>query len=135
LLLVPLLVGGCAVGPDYERPQQSAPPPSQWTNVAAEHQTMPLSDSDRLAMAAALPDSGVGDHWRWWTEFGDSTLNELVEESLLHNNNLAIAAGRVLEARALHGGSQSARWPTVEIGGTASRTKSSQGVFQFPVAP
>lgn len=134
-LIVPLLMTGCAVGPDYERPQQSAPLPGEWTDHAARQQTMPMSGEAQLSMAAALPDSNQGDNWRWWTEFADTTLNGLVDEALLHNNNLAVAAGRVLEARALHGGAQSARWPTVEIGGTAARGKTSQQLAVFPISP
>jgi multidrug efflux system outer membrane protein len=67
-------------------------------------------------------------HWRWWESFGDTTLNALVDDALVHNNNLTAAAGRVLEARALLGGAKAARWPTVEIGGFAGRTKSSEAL-------
>ncbi|MDH3589990.1 MAG: TolC family protein, partial [Gammaproteobacteria bacterium] len=37
---------------------------------------------------------------QWWQVFEDSTLNRLVEQAYLHNNNLKIAGLRVLEARA-----------------------------------
>jgi len=63
---------------------------------------------------------------RWWESFGDTTLNTLVETALVHNNDLAAAAGRVLEAEALLGGARSKQYPSVEIGGTAARSKSSE---------
>jgi len=104
-----LWVAGCSVGPDYVRPSLDTETPEQWT---------------RPTLAEALPDSGAN-HWRWWEAFGDTTLNTLVETSLVHNNDLAVAAGRVLEADALLGGAKSARLPSMEIGGAASRSKSS----------
>lgn len=127
LLIFPLLfllaISGCAVGPDYERPELRAPIPDEWT----EHANSP-------SLNAALPDSN-SDHWLWWTAFGDSTLNELVAEALAYNDDLATAAARVLEARALYGGARSTRWPTFEVGGTVARSKVSLPATQFPVSP
>jgi multidrug efflux system outer membrane protein len=59
-------------------------------------------------------------------------LNALVADALVFNNDLAAAAGRVLEARALLGGAKSAQWPRLEIGGLATRSKSSESrTFAF----
>ena len=101
-------LAGCAVGPDYERPDLEAPAPAAWA----------------ATMNDVLPDSTAGAGWRWWEEFGDATLNALVDSSLVHNHNLAQAVANVLEARAAVGGAESARWPSVEIGGSAARAKS-----------
>ncbi len=103
---------GCAVGPDYVRPELEAEVPAGW----AERPTM----TEALAETTASPMS------RWWESFGDTTLNSLVEKALVHNNDLAAAAGRVLEAEALFGGAKSQQYPTLEIGGTGSRSKNSQ---------
>lgn len=134
-LALPVLLAGCAVGPDYERPDLSAPPPAQWTGQAAAREEQPqlAGAAERPTLAGALPDSGAGAAWRWWSAFGDTTLDALVDDALVYNNDLVAAAGRVLEARALLGGAQSARWPTVEVGGTASRAKTSASQLQFPV--
>jgi multidrug efflux system outer membrane protein len=111
-LAVPIIalvfLSGCAVGPDYERPELSAPVPQQWS--------APL-------MTKVLPHETAGGGQRWWEEFGDPVLNTLVADALAHNNDLVAAAGRVLEARAALGGSESARWPSIEIGGTAARSQ------------
>ena len=121
LVTLLLLLAGCSVGPDYVRPEQEAEVPEEWAGQSRE--TTP-----EVTMADALPDTanGAGGHWKWWESFGDTTLNGLVEDALIYNNNLAVAAGRVLEARALLGGAKSAQWPTVEIGGSSSRSKLSQ---------
>ena len=116
-----LLLAGCSVGPDYVRPEQEAEVPEEWAGQARE-------SAPAVTMADALPDaaSGAGGRWQWWESFGDTTLNRLVEDALVYNNNLAAAAGRVLEARALLGGAKSAQWPAIEIGGAAARGKISQ---------
>jgi multidrug efflux system outer membrane protein len=111
------LVAGCSVGPDHVRPEIEADVPQQWA---------------RPTLAEALPDTSSGDHWRWWESFNDQTLNTLIEDALAHNNDLAAAAGRVLEADALLGGARSNQWPRIEVGGAASRSKvSSAQTFGF----
>jgi len=134
LLLLPVLLAGCAVGPDYVRPDQQTPVPGTWANRAAARETRPMATATPT-MAASLPDTTAATGWRWWTAFGDSTLNVLVDQALVYNNDLAAAAGRVLEAQAMYGGAQSTRWPTVEIGGTTTRAKSSLPAVQFPISP
>lgn len=103
-----LFLTGCSVGPDHVRPQAAADIPEQWA---------------RPTLAATLPREEEAPHWRWWESFGDTTLNALVDEALVFNNDLAAAAGRVLEAEALLGGAKANQWPRVEVGGTASRSK------------
>ena len=118
-----LLLAGCSVGPDYVRPELEAEVPDKWAGQTPE----PV-----VTMAEALTDSAslAGGRWRWWESFGDTTLNGLVDDALEFNNDLAAAAGRVLEARALLGGAKSAQWPTIEIGGTAARSKRSELLTQ-----
>ncbi len=135
LLVVSLLLAGCAVGPDYVRPDQEAAVPEQWARQAARHQTTNLAGGQRPNMSAVLADTAAAVHWQWWREFGDTTLNALVAESLVYNNDLAVAAGRVLEARALYGGARSTRFPTLEVGGTATRSKSSSAAFVSKDSP
>ena len=116
-----LLLAGCSVGPDYARPELGAEAPGQWAGNNREPAT-------EVSMAEALPDTATvaAVSWRWWESFGDTTLNSLVEDALVYNNNLAAAAGRVAEARALLGGAKAAQWPALEIGGSATRGKTSQ---------
>jgi len=118
LILLSALVAGCTVGPDYERPDLEAPIPDAYVR--------PATASASLTMDEALPDSTVGAEWRWWEDFGDETLNGLVDEAVVHNHDLAAAVGRVLEARAGLTGARSAQWPTIEVGGQASRSKVSE---------
>ncbi len=75
-----LVVGaaGCAVGPDYHRPDAEVPP--SWKPDASWHE-------------AAPNDSGL--KGEWWRLFEDGTLNDLVERSLAGNQDLRVAAARL----------------------------------------
>jgi multidrug efflux system outer membrane protein len=125
-LVLTVLAAGCAVGPDYERPDLDTPVPAQWANPAAAD-----AQAHGPTMVDALPDSGTGAAWRWWEAFGDTTLDQLVDDALTHNHQLEQAVARVLEARAGVTGAESARWPAVEVGGQAARTKTSEKVVIF----
>ncbi|HEX9800008.1 MAG TPA: efflux transporter outer membrane subunit [Thermoanaerobaculia bacterium] len=104
-----LALAGCAtVGPDYERPE------------------LPLPESfSAPAAAQAAPDA-------WWTLFGDGDLDRLVEEALAANQDLAAAAARVEEARALAGVARAERWPRLDAGASASSAKLSAATLGLP---
>ena len=70
---VALLATGCTVGPDYVRP--AAPMPEAWR-----------IDYPQAADVA---------NTRWWEQFGDPVLTALIDEALINNKDLAIAAARV----------------------------------------
>jgi multidrug efflux system outer membrane protein len=92
-----------AVGPDYSRPEVASP-------VAWKVDTSPelLSRSD------------------WWTLFGDAELNSLVERALDANQDLIAAAARVEQARAAAGIARSAYFPSVAVGASADRSRTSR---------
>ena len=130
LLCAALISGGlstgCSVGPDYARPDLSDEIPEAY-HTQPLTETEPAEDNEAkqdTIQLTATPDStvtsGIGP---WWTEFGDVELDSLVVEALQYNDDLAQAAARVLESRALLTGSKAARWPTIEVGGNASRSK------------
>lgn len=79
---------------------------------------LPLPDAYpvRTQSATQLPDP-------WWTIFGDSTLDKLIEEALANNPDVAIAAARVDQARALLRIVDADRLPFLNVEGTAARTK------------
>ena len=111
LILLTLLVAGCATGPAYERPQITVSPE---IFAATDTQT-------------ALP--GTRPQYDWWKTFGSEVLNGLVEEALVASPDLAAAAARVLEAEAGVKGAKSTLLPTVSVGGSATRSKSSLSAF------
>lgn len=73
LFMMTLLLAGCAVGPDYVKPEIVSPP--SWR---IDYQG-----------AANLADTA------WWEQFGDPALNTLIETALRENRDLKAAAARV----------------------------------------
>jgi outer membrane protein, multidrug efflux system len=109
-VVLPLALSGCFVSRvDPEKPELPLPAalPAQ-------------ADS-----TAQLPDP-------WWTLFHDPTLDKLVEEALAHNPDVAVAAGRVAEARAGLRITNADRLPNVDVEGDATRSKDSLFVNNIP---
>ncbi|MFH1843170.1 MAG: efflux transporter outer membrane subunit [bacterium] len=108
-----LLLSGCARGPAYQRPDLT-------TTVPATYHSL---------VAPETPQMIPGPSSYWWSGFNDPLLDGLVEEAIQHNHDLEAATARVLESRALLFGSKSTRWPAIEVGGTATRSKTSRSMF------
>jgi multidrug efflux system outer membrane protein len=98
-----LVLGGCAIGPDYERPTD-LPAAEQYRGV--------LQPQD----AASFADLG------WTAVFNDPDLRPLVETALRNNLDLRIAAARVEEFRARVRVSRSAYGPEIRATGSTSPT-------------
>ncbi|GGB99568.1 multidrug resistance protein [Novosphingobium endophyticum] len=55
-----------------------------------------------LESGRSLPAADIAAHWpqeRWWTAYGDSQLNELVDEALARSPSVAMAEARIRQAR------------------------------------
>jgi multidrug efflux system outer membrane protein len=92
-------------------------------------------EKPELPLPAALPaqaDDTVQLPDPWWTIFHDSTLDALVAEALAHNPDVAVAAGRVAEARAGLRITNADRLPHVDVQGDATRSKDSAFVNTIP---
>jgi NodT family efflux transporter outer membrane factor (OMF) lipoprotein len=99
---------GCAVGPNYHRPQAEVPP--AWQPDAPWHE--------------AAPNDGAlkGD---WWRLFQDDTLDPLVERALSGNQDLRVAAARLDQARDQVAVVRADLLPAVSLSASASRGKTS----------
>ena len=105
------LVAGCTVGPDYERPKTDVP--AQW----------------RIDFAKAADVANT----KWWEQFGDPVLNQLIEEALRENRDLLIAAARVDQFIGVLSTTRSQFFPQLGYSLDASRNRSSR-VGQPPIA-
>ncbi|MGN6579773.1 MAG: efflux transporter outer membrane subunit [Bordetella sp.] len=97
-------IAGCAVGPDYHRPD--APLPNHYMEqgaIARQH-------------AATTADLA-----KWWESFDDALLTHFVSLALEQNLDLAQARARVTQARAALGGSDAALLPSGNVSGSAAR--------------
>lgn len=115
-LLIPvwitlLAVSGCAVGPDYQRP-----------------------DAPMSATFKATPDWKIADpvddvpKGAWWKIYRDPVLDELMAQVEPNNQNIAIYVARVRQAQALVGGAEAARYPTVGFTGQGGRQGTSSSM-------
>ena len=103
-LLTSILVSGCAVGPNFIRPEP--PMPDMW------HQ--------ELTSGLTTGEAGLQ---TWWENYNDPVLNYLIERSTDGNFDLAIAIGRINEARALLGIASGERVPDINGNGDITRAR------------
>src|SRR5260221_13314514 len=90
-------------------------------------------DKPAIELPAAWKESAprYAEDGRWWRIYDDSVLDNLVDESLASNADLAIAAARVDETRALLGEAESGFFPTLDARGVATRQKNSERTATF----
>ncbi len=96
-LLLSAALASCAVGPNYVQPDSKVAPQFEGARDGA------FSTADAQA--------------KFWTQFGDDTLNQLVDEALDANHDLRIALGRLVEARAIRREAEFGLAPTVTAAG------------------
>ena len=104
-LTLPLLLGACAVGPDYVAPEVTLS--SKWAN-----------DGSRTARPVRLAALG-----EWWKGFGDPLLDRLIEEAVAGNLDVAAGRAKIREARATRREAIGGLLPQVDGSGSAERTK------------
>jgi NodT family efflux transporter outer membrane factor (OMF) lipoprotein len=107
-LLCASVISGCAVGPDYHRPE--APLPSHYIGQAALGRTQGVSTAELAT---------------WWLEFNDPLLTHFISAALEQNLDLAQAAARVTQARAGLSAANAALLPSGVITGSAARARQS----------
>lgn len=98
---------GCTVGPDYVRPEVDSP--ENW----------------RVDYTAAADASNL----RWWEQFDDAVLNQLIDTALRENKDVRIAAARVEEFAARVDIARSGFFPQIGYNGQASRNRGSRESF------
>ena len=108
-----LLLGSCMVGPNFQLPGASGG--VKWKE-------------SKSTAGTHLPD-------RWWTLFNDRELNGLVDRALVANNDLAAGKARVDTARALVGVDQAKLFPTLDLTGSGSNSRSSADVLRGNLPP
>jgi len=113
LLSLAALLPACAVGPNYVRPEVKTE--ATFANARATQ----YSEQDAVA--------------RFWTQFGDETLDKLVDDALIANHDLRIALAHVKEARAIHRETRLDLVPTVTTSGgyTKERLSAEQPAAVF----
>ena len=102
--ILPALLTGCVVGPNY------GGPPGVATGEPAG------STFRRADQAVTSPQTPVA---RWWEGMGDAQLTVLIDRALASNPDVAIAEARIRKARASLREQRANQLPTVSASGTA----------------
>src|SRR3989454_12160417 len=101
LLVIVGWLAGCAVGPDYKRPEILAP--TDWRNGPEGRDS--------------LGDLG------WWELFKDPALHELISAAVVANRDLQVAVARGLDSRAQLAVARAAQFPPVNASGSYQYTR------------
>lgn len=104
-----LLLAGCNVGPDYHAPSMAA-------------LKVPTGFREAAGPAAGPMVAEPVDLARWWQEFEDPVLTELVDRAFAANLDIDAAGARLRQARATLRGTLGTALPTASIGGSANRS-------------
>ena len=104
LLLAVVMLAGCAVGPDYRRPDVSVP---------REFRGQPQQPASPTSIADVV----------WWEVFQDDTLLLLIRTALAEGYDVRIAATRILDARAQVTIARSFQFPDVIGNASAPYTR------------
>jgi len=102
------VLAGCTVGPNYQRPELALTP----------------------GFHTPLPATTTGPPWpqdaaSWWAGFNDPELCRVVERAGAQNLDLAQAAARLRQSRAMARAAGAAMAPVVDVNGSAAKVKQS----------
>lgn len=104
-LLLTSALSACSLAPHYERP--TPPVPESW----------PVGDAYLARTEASVPTLSYRDIFR------DSRLQALVEQALVNNRDLRVAAANLAAARAQVTVTRSAQFPEIGLNGTGTRSE------------
>lgn len=99
-----VLLAGCKIGPNYQRPAVPTPDAFQYE----------LKEAQDTANTA------------WWRQFQDPVLESLIAEALVNNKNVKIAAANVEQATGVLVQVRSPLLPQLSYGGSAARQRASE---------
>jgi multidrug efflux system outer membrane protein len=105
-LAVCALVGGCTVGPKYQR--ASAPVPAKWDVAEPWRESAP---KDGLAKG------------EWWDVFHDDQLNALEKQALDANQTIKVSVARLEQARASAAVQIATQFPTLSTAPSTERQR------------
>lgn len=115
-----LLLTGCAVGPDFKKPE--APSVSRFTVQALPQQTAAADTAGGTAQTLTEEGALPAD---WWKLFQSPALDRLVQDALLANPDLAAASAALKAARADAAAQRAAFFPAFGANFQATRQKES----------
>lgn len=107
ILLAVVLLGGCAVGPDYKRPAVDTPQSFRFEEKEAKD----------LANTA------------WWQQFDDPVLNDLIQIALQENKDVKVAAARIEQFVGQYVTTRAAFFPQIGAGASGGMQRVTENGF------
>jgi multidrug efflux system outer membrane protein len=101
------LAPGCVQGPNYSRPAVVVPSAYRFSGLELRDQRQSVTRD-------------------WWIELADKQLDDLVQEALVNNRDLRVAAARVDEFTAILAGTKSQALPQIGYDLNANRARASE---------
>ncbi|OYU06459.1 MAG: RND transporter [Pseudomonas sp. PGPPP1] len=111
VLVVSLMLGGCMVGPDYQKPAMALP--------------QSFKEGAQWQRAVSNPQGALDS--QWWLAYQDPVLNDLVARSAKANQSIIAAEAAYRLAQAQVASSRAGLWPTVGVGLSGSRGEGGDG--------
>jgi outer membrane protein, multidrug efflux system len=115
-LLLGMLLTACSFAPTYTTPPSSVPPAPAYRELGDWKVAQPMDEQARGA---------------WWTMYQDPTLDELEAKGGDANQNLKAAFARLQQARAETRIQRAGLFPSLNVGSTATRTRTSVNAPRF----
>ncbi|MFC5399439.1 efflux transporter outer membrane subunit [Undibacterium jejuense] len=115
-------LGGCTVGPDYQRPSQALPETylvktaNSDAKVTAEVNRKYMVESQKLVEGRDIPAE-------WWELFHNQSLNELVAASLKNNPTIEAAQAALRAAKESTAAQEAAFFPSVSASYSPTRQR------------
>ena len=116
-MLMTGLLSGCRMGPRYSPP---APP----AVTAPNYKESTVNFQDQEGWKVASPQDAML-RGKWWEVFNEPELNALEEQLIVNNQNIKASFENFMDARALVAEARAQYWPTVTLGPSWNRSKSS----------
>lgn len=120
-----LFLAGCAVGPDYHRPD--APIAPAFKEAGGAGSAAAAADTSQWGEWKPADPQDASERGRWWSIFGDSDLDRLMAQVQISNQNIKAAEAQYRQAQALLQSSRAGYFPTVGASANASRSSSGNG--------
>ncbi|MGO4331975.1 efflux transporter outer membrane subunit [Cupriavidus sp. 2TAF22] len=112
-----LLLAGCAVGPDYKRPD--APDTPAFKEARA--------DSTQWGQWKPAEPQDASERSNWWSVFNDPQLDALMSQVQISNQNIKAAEAQYRQAQAALQSARAGYFPTVGAAAGLDRTRGSNG--------
>ncbi len=106
-VMLVLLLSGCTLGPDYQRPAIAMP--VHYKEAKGWQQATPLDEQQK---------------GEWWAVYHDATLSSLLSQVTISNQNVANYAAQYRQAQALASQSRAELFPSLGYDGSVSRSGS-----------